>query len=82
VKRITVGRPNVAWPNGTILDSDGFVWSCDAGATLSQIDPRTDRVVAWYTLPDEVCSEVTAGFGSIWISFYDHSRIYRIDPSR
>ena len=81
VKRIPVGRPNVAWPNGGILDAGGYVWSCDAGNTLSKIDPRTNRVVGWYSLPDEVCSEVTFGDGSIWLSLYDHSLIYRIDPS-
>jgi len=81
VKRIPVGRPNVAWPNGDILDAAGYVWSCDAGNTLSKIDPRTNRVVGWYTLPNEVCSEVAFGDGSIWLSLYDHSLIYRIDPS-
>ena len=81
VKRIAVGRPDVAWPNGTILDAGGYVWSCDAGNTLSKIDPRTNRVVAWYTLPDEVCSELAFGDGSLWLSLYDHSLIYRIDPS-
>ena len=80
VKRIAVGRRNVAWPNGTILDAGGSVWSCDAGNTLSKIDPRTNRVVAWYTMPDEVCSELAFGDGSLWTSLYDHSLIYRIDP--
>jgi streptogramin lyase len=81
LKRITVGRRNVAWPNGTILNAGGYVWSCDAGNTLSKIDPQTNRVAGWYTLPDEVCSEVAFGNDSIWFSLYDHSLIYRINPS-
>lgn len=80
VARIRVGHPNVAWPNGYIVDAGGYVWIGDAGSTLSVVDPRTNRVVAWFTLP-ETTNEVEYGDGSIWISLYDHSRVYRLKPS-
>ncbi len=57
------------------------MWSCDAGDTLSKIDPRTNRGSGVVHVPDEVCSEVAFGDGSLWLSLYDHSLIYRIDPN-
>jgi streptogramin lyase len=80
VKRIVFGRPNVAWPNGYILDADGYVWACDAGNTMSQIDPRSNGVVGWFTLP-ETCQEVAFGDGSIWTALYDNSQVLRIRPA-
>jgi DNA-binding SARP family transcriptional activator/streptogramin lyase len=79
VKRIPVGYRGVAWPNGYILDAGGYVWTCDAGNTMSEVDPRSNRVVAWYKVP-ESCQEVAYGEGSIWTALYDHSLVYRIDP--
>ncbi|MGZ4309343.1 MAG: BTAD domain-containing putative transcriptional regulator [Gaiellaceae bacterium] len=81
VKRIPVGFRNVAWPNGYMLDGGGYVWTCDAHNTMSQIDPRTNRVVGWYTVP-ETCQEVAYGDGSVWTALYDHSLVDRIDPAR
>jgi DNA-binding SARP family transcriptional activator/streptogramin lyase len=78
-KRIPVGHPNVAWPNGWILDAGGYVWTCEAGNTMSEIDPRTNQVVAWYRVP-ESCQEIAYGDGSIWTALYDQSLVYRIDP--
>ena len=80
VARIRVGYPNVAWPNGYIVDAGGYVWIGDAGSTLSVVDPRTNHVVAWFTLP-ETTNEVEYGDGSIWVSLYDHSRVYRLKAS-
>ncbi|MDX6415315.1 MAG: hypothetical protein QOH23_2725 [Gaiellaceae bacterium] len=80
VKRIPIGHPNVAWPNGYILDAGGSVWTCDAGNTMTQIDPGRNRVVGWFKL-SETCQEVAYGYGSIWTALYDHSRILRIAPS-
>jgi DNA-binding SARP family transcriptional activator len=80
VARIPIGHPNVAWPNGYILDDGGYVWTCEAGNTMTEIDPRRNQVVGWYKLP-ESCQEVAYGYGSIWTALYDHSRIYRIDPT-
>jgi DNA-binding SARP family transcriptional activator/streptogramin lyase len=79
VARIPVGHPNVAWPNGYILDAGGYVWTCDAGSTMSAIDPQENRVVGWYRVP-ESCQEIAYGDGSIWTALYDHSLVYRIDP--
>jgi sugar lactone lactonase YvrE len=80
VKRIPVGYPNVAWPNGYILDAGGYVWTCEAGNTMSALDPRTEQVVAWYRVP-ESCQEIAYGNGAIWTALYDQSRVYRIDPT-
>jgi sugar lactone lactonase YvrE len=79
VKRIPVGHSDVAWPNGYILDAGGYVWTCEAGNTMSAIDPQTNQVVAWYRLP-ESCQELAFGNGSIWTALYDKSLVYRIDP--
>ena len=79
VKRIPVGRRGVAWPNGYMLDAGGYVWTCDGGTTMSEIDPRSNTVVGWYTVP-ESCQEVAYGLGSIWTALYDHSLVYPIDP--
>ena len=78
-KRIPVGRRGVAWPNGYMLDAGGYVWTCDGGTTMSEIDPHSNTVVGWYTVP-ESCQEVAYGLGSIWTALYDHSLVYRIDP--
>ena len=80
VKRVPEGLPNAGLPNGEDLDAGGYVWSCDAGDTLTQIDPGSSRIVGWYTLVNENCSEVVEGFQSLWLSFYDHSLIYRVAP--
>jgi hypothetical protein len=47
--------------------------------SLGLIDPSTNRVVAWYTVP-ESCQELAYSDGSIWTAIYDCSRIYRINP--
>ena len=79
VKRIPVGRRGVTWPNGYMLDAGGHVWTCDGGSTMSEIDPGSNTVVAWYRVP-VTCEEIAYGLGSIWTALYDPSLVYRIDP--
>jgi streptogramin lyase len=77
VARIRVGRHGAAWPNGFITVADGYVWTGNWDATISQVDPRTNRVVGWYRIPEHP-EELTYGDGSLWVAYYDLSRIQRI----
>lgn len=78
--RIRVGRRGAAWPNGFITVADGYVWTGNWDATISQIDPDTNRVVGWYRIPEHP-EELAYGDRSLWVAYYDISRIQRIQPT-
>lgn len=79
-KRIPIGPANGTSPTGTITTGGGYVWTGNWNRTVSKIDPRTNRVVATYTLPNNP-QNVTYGDGSLWVDSYDASNVWRIDPN-
>jgi DNA-binding SARP family transcriptional activator/streptogramin lyase len=80
VKRIQIGPPNGTSPTGTVATGGGYVWTGNWNRSVSKVDPRTNRVVATYTLPDNP-QNVTFGDGSLWVDSYDASKAWRIDPN-
>lgn len=79
VKRIPIGVPNGTAPTGRVATGGGYVWTGNWNRTVSKIDPRTNRVVAVYSLPDNP-QNVTFGDGSLWVDSYDASKVWRISP--
>ena len=77
VDRIKVGGRGATVPNGYITAGAGYVWTGNWGNTLSQVDARTDRVVAWYRIPD-ISEGLAYGFGSLWSGEYNLSAVARI----
>ena len=80
VKRIPIGPPNGTSPTGTVATGGGYVWTGNWNRTVSKVDPRTNRVVAVYTLPDSP-QNVSFADGSLWVDSYDASKVWRIDPN-
>jgi DNA-binding SARP family transcriptional activator/streptogramin lyase len=80
VKHIPIGPPNGTSPTGTVATGGGYVWTGNWNSTVSKIDPRTNHVVAVYTLPNNP-QNVTFGDGSLWVDSYDASKVWRIDPN-
>lgn len=80
VKRIPIGASNGAAPTGTVATGGGYVWTGNWNNSVSKVDPRTNRVVAVYTLPDNP-QNVTFADGSLWVDSYDASKVWRIDPN-
>jgi DNA-binding SARP family transcriptional activator/glutamine cyclotransferase len=80
VKRIAIGPPTGSAPTGTVTTGGGYVWTGNWNSTISKVDPRTNRVLATYTLPDNP-QNVTYGDGSVWVDSYDASKVWRIDPN-
>jgi DNA-binding SARP family transcriptional activator len=80
VKRIPIGSPNGTAPTGTVATGGGYIWTGNWDKTVSKIDPRTNRVVAVYSLPANP-QNVTFGDGSLWVDSYDASKVWRIAPS-
>ena len=60
---------------------EGGVWTLNRGnGTVSRVDPATNKVVATITVGEDVAKgEITAAFGSVWISA-PGVPIVRIDP--
>jgi DNA-binding SARP family transcriptional activator/streptogramin lyase len=80
VMRIPVGPPNGTSPTGRVAIGGGYVWTGNWNSSVSKIDPRSNRVVAVYTLPDNP-QNVTFADGSLWVDSYDASKVWRIDPN-
>jgi hypothetical protein len=57
----------------------GYVWTGNWDATVSKVDPRTNRVVGVYDLPSQP-QNVVFNEGSLWVDSYDASTVWRIDP--
>lgn len=72
-------------PNpGRLAVGEGGVWTLNrgtgsSGATVTRVDPATNKVVATITLGDSSSGEIAAGLGSVWISAPGVPLI-RIDP--
>jgi DNA-binding SARP family transcriptional activator len=79
VAKIAVGSPNGVAPTGTVATGGGYVWTGNWDASVSKVDPRTNRVVAVYDLPSQP-QNVVFNEGSLWVDSYDTSRVWRIDP--
>jgi streptogramin lyase len=80
VARIPVGPPNGSGLAGTVTTGGGYVWTGNWNNTVSKVDPRTNRVVAVFTLPANP-KNVTFADGSLWVDSYDASKVRRIDPN-
>jgi DNA-binding SARP family transcriptional activator/streptogramin lyase len=80
VKRIPVGPPNGSGLAGSLATGGGYVWTGNWNKTISKVDPRTNRVVAVYTLPGNP-QNVAFADGSLWVDSYDASKVWRIDPN-
>src|SRR5262249_38189358 len=58
----------------------GSFWETNyADATLSRVNPRTNRVTKTGRLGYQPCG-IAAGAGSIWIDGYGTNRVERVDP--
>ena len=66
---------------GRLAVGEGGVWTLNRGnGTVSRVDPATNKVVATVTVGEDVAKgEITAAFGSVWISA-PGVPIVRIDP--
>ena len=78
VASIDVGVPG---EGGDISISDGFVWVSAEGVPLSQIDPRTNRLVRQFAGGKRE-DTLRVGFGSAWIVDEIHGQIWRVELSR
>ena len=66
---------------GDLSISDDFVWVSAEGVPLSQIDPRTNRVVRQFAGGKRV-DTLRTGFGAAWLVDELHGQIWRVDLSR
>jgi YVTN family beta-propeller protein len=58
----------------------GSVWVANYGnATLSRVDPKTNRVTGTVNVGAEPCG-LAAGAGSIWVDGYGTDTVERVDP--
>jgi streptogramin lyase len=59
----------------------GAVWVGSTGPdAVSEIDPRTNRVIATVALPGNPCAGLAVGFGSVWAPVCGHpNALVRID---
>jgi YVTN family beta-propeller protein len=62
---------------GDLTVGNGFVWFRDTEALVAQVDPKSGRVVRRIG-PGEGSGSAAAGFGQLWISAHDVSKLYRV----
>jgi virginiamycin B lyase len=75
---IDVGVPGAG---GDVSIGENFVWVAAQGVPLSQIDPRTNRLVRQFA-GGKRDDTLRVGFGSAWIVDELHGEIWRVDLSR
>lgn len=63
--------------SGNIATGGGFVWVSMRGAPLSQVDPKTNKLVRTYTGGHGIGGHIRYGAGSLWIA---GGRISRLRP--
>jgi virginiamycin B lyase len=63
--------------SGNIATGGGYVWVSMRGTPLSQIDPKTNKLVRTYTGGHGIGGQIRYGAGSLWIS---GGRISRLRP--
>ena len=73
---IPLGTPG---HGGDIAYAAGKVWTTMSGAPLTETDARRRRVVRQWTGPGG--DSLGIGFGSIWLTDYDHGDVARIPLS-
>ena len=66
---------------GDLSVSDSSIWVAAEGIALSQIDPRTNRVVRQFAGGKRMDS-LRVGFGAAWLVDEIHAQIWRVDLSR
>jgi len=75
---IEVGVPG---EGGDLSIGENFVWVAAEGVPLTQIDPKTNRLVRQFA-GGKRDDTLRVGFGSAWIVDELHGEIWRIDLSR
>lgn len=64
---------------GEITYGDGSVWATLIKTPLTRIDGRTNTILGqWYGIGGDA---VRFGLGSVWLTDYDHGRVWRITPT-
>jgi streptogramin lyase len=65
--------PNGTWPNGILVDKSGIIWTVGTKShTLISFDPKQGRVIASYTIPQEIQKNATknnivqSGISMVW----------------
>jgi virginiamycin B lyase len=74
---IEVGIPG---PGGDISAGEGSVWATSFGFPVSRIDPKTNKVVQQFA--GNGGDAIRAGGGKIWLSNYQGSTEWRLDPKK
>ena len=63
---------------GEIAYGDGSVWATLIKTPLTRVDARTNAILGqWFGIGGDA---VRFGHGSIWLTDYDHGRVWRIAP--
>jgi virginiamycin B lyase len=62
---------------GDLTVGSGFVWFRGTDALVAQVDPKSGRVVRRIGA-GEGSGSAAAGFGQLWISAHDVSKLYRV----
>lgn len=74
---IEVGIPGTG---GEIAFGEGAVWATVFRIPMSRIDPATDTVVQQWTGAGG--DSIRIGHGSIWLTDFAHSTVWRLDPKQ
>jgi virginiamycin B lyase len=77
VATIAAGIPGTG---GEIAFGEGSVWATVFQIPMSRIDPATNTVVQQWTGPGG--DSIRVGHGSIWLSDFAHSTIWRLSPKQ
>jgi len=77
VATIEVGVPG---PGGDIAAGEGSVWVTAFDFPISRIDPASNKVVQQFKGTGG--DAIRVGLGSVWLSNYKQSTVWRIDPKR
>lgn len=78
VASVAAGIPGAG---GDIAYGGGYIWAAGAGTPLTQIDPRSNRVLRQFG-NYKGADAVRFAFGSIWISDHGKGDVWRIDPDQ
>jgi YVTN family beta-propeller protein len=77
VATIAVGIPGTG---GEIAFGEGSVWPTVFQVPMSRIDPATNTVVQQWT--GDGGDSIRVGHGSIWLSDFAHSAVWRLNPKQ
>ncbi len=75
VATVDVGVPG---EGGDLAVGAGYVWVSAEGTPLSQVDPRTNRLLRQY-VGGRKDDTLRVGFGSAWVVDEDNGELWRID---